>query len=240
MALNCEKSFKSFHKDIPFHIVQGEELESYLKTDPAFFYRATPILTEKYLEEYELVVKIDADSLVLGDISYIWKTKDYDIATVLNFNKLDPLTYGYVDIQRIGITPVDYFNCGLVAIRNAKFAHHWKIKCFDPEFDKVQYREQDILNVLCYYGNYSVRCLDHGDPIGGNIGWWGLIGKSRWKDAVVEGKKIVVKDIGDKFPARDTELKIIHMAGGSGNKKDNWGVYFSSDVMKRITEILKG
>src|SRR5260221_2251687 len=45
-----------------------EDLTPYL-ADPAFFYRATPMLAEKYLEDYECVLKIDADSIILGDLS---------------------------------------------------------------------------------------------------------------------------------------------------------------------------
>lgn len=236
LAKGLENSFKKFHKDIPFHIVTGDELTGYVENDPQFFYRATPILSEKYLEEYELVVKLDADQIVLGDLSYIWETKDYDVGTVLNFNKVDPLTYGYVELNKAGITPVDYFNCGLVAIRNKEFAHIWKVDCFSPQFERLQYREQDILNILCYYANFNVRCFDHQDPKGGIIGWWGLIGKSKWKDAVLVEDKIMVMKHEDNFPGRDTELKVVHMAGG-GNKS-SWGLYFSQDVMKRINYLI--
>ena len=156
-----EKSFKNFHSDITFKIIKGEELLGYLKQDPNFFYRATPIIAEELFKEYELVIKIDADSIVTGKLDYVFDTEDYDVATVMNWNRIDPAIYGLV--QGWGINPVQYMNCGFVAMRSKKFVHHWKILCFSEQFNALQYREQDLLNILVYYGNYNVRCLDHAD-----------------------------------------------------------------------------
>ena len=236
-AKQLERSFKYFHKDIPFQIVTGEVLDGYIKNDPHFFYRATPILGEIYLKEYELVVKIDADSIVLGDLSYIWETKDYDVGTVINWNRVDPATYGYV--QGWGIMPAEYMNCGLVAMRNEKFVHEWKNLCFTPQFDRMQYKEQDLLNAIIYFGNWNVRCFDHADKIAGMIAWWGLISKGEWRRAELRGKKIVVpKGLGDTpFPPDEMELKIIHAGGGNQPNKMNYHTWFSEDIVRRIDEI---
>lgn len=235
-AKTLENSFRKFHKDIDFKIITGEELDGYLKDDKMFFYRATPILGEQFLKEYDLVVKIDADSLVLGDISYIWKTKDYDIGTVINWNRYDPKRYGFVQFQ--GILPVEYMNCGLVAMRNEKFVHDWKMLCFTPQFDRLQFKEQDLLNAMIYYGNWNIRCFDHMDKIGGNEAWWGMIGKLEWSRAELRGEKMVVpKGLGETpFPPQDTELKIVHMGGGS--VKEQWGMFFKPEIMKRITYLI--
>lgn len=238
-AKSLVNSFKKFHKDIPFHIVQGEELKAYLANDPHFFYRATPILTEKYLKEYELVVKMDSDCLVLGDLSYVWNTKDYDVATVMNYNRIDyKMLGGFIALEQIGITPVEYMNNGFVACRSEKFAHQWKVACFTPQFDRIAMREQGILNILCYFGNYNIRCLDHGDGPADMHAWWGLIGKGEWNKAILKDDKIIVPKSDDGFPKVDTEVKVTHMAGGSTGKKDNWGAYFSPEVMKRINYLI--
>ena len=238
-AKTLEKSFQYFHADVPFAIVQGEELTGYTKDDPMFFYRATPILGAKYLKEYELVVKMDADSLVLGDLSYIWNTKDYDVGTVINWNRVDPAMYGYV--QGWGIAPPEYMNCGLVAMRNSDFVKQWKNLCFTPQFDRLQYKEQDLLNIMVYYGNWNVRCFDHGDGIAKMNAWWGLISKGEWRRAEVENGKIFVpKGLGDTpFPPNDMELKVIHVAGGNQANKMNYHTFFPEKVAKRIDEILK-
>lgn len=219
--------------------IQVRDLRPFLK-DPDFYYRQKPVLIEPLLEEYELVVGFDSDQLILGSLDYIINTKDYDVGTVLNWNRVDPQMYGLVEIGRIGILPAEYFNCGLVAVRNKKFAHQWKIACYSQQFNYCQYREQDILNILCYFGNYNVRCLDHGDGIAKYYGWHGLIAKGELNRAIVrEGEIIIPKGEGDTpFPPEDIKLKCISLGGGHGAIKDNWAAYFTPEVMERVKEII--
>jgi hypothetical protein len=221
--------------------VRTADITPFLANDPAFWYRQKPIISEPLLDQYEVVIGADADQLVLGDISYLWKTEGYDVATVINWNRVDPQLYGFVEIGRIGIAPIEYFNCGLVALRSKKFAHVWKSNCFYTQFERMQYREQDILNIMCYFGNWNVRCLDHQDTLANVNAWWGLIAKGELNRAELRGEEIVVpKGEGDTpFPPVDTTLKIVHLGGGAGAPKDNWGAYFNPAVMERIN-YLKG
>ena len=216
------------------------DLTPYLQ-DQQFFYRATPILAEPLMDKYELVLKLDADQLILVDLSYILDTKDYDVGTVLNTNRIDFQTYGWVELARIGIMPIDYFNCGLVAMRNKRFVHNWLVDCLSVQFDRMQYKEQDILNILCYFGNWNVRCFDHGDGIAKYNAWHGLIGKGEWTRSFLKGNKVIVpQGLGDTpYPPVDMEIKVVHLAGGKDAKKDNWGAYFPANVMKRINELTK-
>lgn len=254
-ALTMLKTLRKFH-DWPVMLYTNEtdkklvsqlpgnvkivDLNPYL-VDQMFFYRATPILAEPLMDEYELVLKLDADQLILGNLDYIFDTKDYDIGTVLNANRSDFQYYGWVELSRIGIFPIEYFNCGLVAMRSKKFVHNWLIDCYSIQFDRMQYKEQDILNILCYFGNYNVRCFDHGDGVAKMSAWWGIIGKSEWNRAVVRGKKIVVPiGLGDTpYPPQDMEIKIAHLGGGNGSPKNNWGNYFTPEAMEIINELIK-
>lgn len=231
-AKRLEKSLKKFHPDIPFEIITGDTLKGYT-ADPMFFYRATPILAEKYIKEYDLVIKIDADSIITGSLDYVLNTKDYDVATVINWNRVDPPKYGFV--QGWGILPIEYFNCGFIALRSEKFINHWKALCFTPQFDRLQYKEQDLLNAMCYFGNYNVRCLDHGDGVAKMSAWWGLIAKGEWLKAKMVGEDIVIpKGEGPTpFPPKDMTLKVIHFAGGT-DKNVNYKTMFSEDVIKRL------
>lgn len=244
-------SLRHFHKDWPILLVTDEtepgklpkdiirrDLLNYSQ-DKMFFYRATPIVGESLLDEYELVLKIDADSLVLGDLSYILETKDYDIGTVINWNRFDEKLFPLV--QGWAIYPAEYFNCGFVAMRSKKFVHEWKMLCFTPQFDRLQYKEQDLLNALCYFGNYNVRCFDIGNPKSKLNSWFGMIGKGEWNRATVKNGKIIVpQGFGNTpFPPSDMEIKIAHMGGGAGAKKDNWAAFFSKEAMVRIAELIK-
>lgn len=244
------KSLRKFH-DWPVILVTNEtdkeklpkdvilkDLGKYM-VDQMFFYRATPIIAESLLDEYELVLKIDADSLILGDLSYILETKDYDVGTVINWNRFDQAHYPLV--QGWGIFPAEYFNCGFVAMRSKKFVHDWKMLCFTPQFDRLQYKEQDLLNALCYFGNYNVRCFDIGNPKLDTNQWYGIIGKGEWNRSILkDGKVIVPKGFGPTpFPPSNMEIKVAHMGGGNGAPKDNWGLFFPPEVMERITELTK-
>lgn len=213
-----------------------EDLTPYIENDPIFFYRQKPVIAEKYLDNYELVVGFDVDQIIVGDLNYILNTKDYDCGTVINWNRIDPLTYGYVDISRLGVFAPEYYNCGLVAMRSKRFVHHWSILCFAPEFAQMQYKEQDILNILCHFGNYNIRNLDAGDGVAKYYAWHGLISKGEWPRAVLMRDKIIVpKGFGPTpFPPENFELKVLHFGEGNKANKTNYRTYFNEEIIKRL------
>lgn len=217
--------------------IQIVDLDPYLK-DPAFYFRQKPVIMEALLDEYEKVIGFDSDSLILNNLDYILNTNDWDVFTVINWNRWDEKVYPLVQAQ--GILPVEYFNCGLVGLRSKKFAHHWNVLCFSPQFDRLQYREQDLLNILCYYGNYNVRCGDHGDGVAKEYSFWGILGKGEWVRSILKGKDIVVpKGLGDTpFPSEDRVVRVVTLGGGHGAIKDNWANFFPPEVMVRINEII--
>jgi len=231
-----KNSLRKFHteEELPLVIIKGEELLTYTKDDPMFFYRQKPIIGDGLLKEYDLVIGLDCDQIVLGDISYIWKTKDYDVGTVLNYNRVDPPKFGYVQFQ--GVLPVEYMNCGLVSMRSERFVHDWKVLCFSQQFDRLQYKEQDLLNAMIFYGNWNVRCFDLGDGIAKMKAWWGMISKGEWNRAELRGDEIICpKGLGDTpFPPDDMTLKIIHPGGGNQANKMNYATWFREDIVKRI------
>lgn len=230
-----KNSLRKFHseEELPLYEIQGDDLQAYLRLDPMFFYRQKPVIASKLIEEYELVIGMDVDQIVTGDLSYLWKTKDYDVATVINYNRIDPQTYGLVGGW--GILPIEYFNCGLVAMRSEKFIKDWMSKCHTPQFDRLPFREQDLLNAICYFGNYNVRCCDHLDPIGGNNSWWGIISKGEFQRAILKNKEIIIpKGEGQKpFPPRDISCKVLHWGGGNNNpQKMNYRTCFIQDIVE--------
>jgi lipopolysaccharide biosynthesis glycosyltransferase len=79
-----EKSLRKFHseEDLPLVVIKGDDLKARLTIDPMFFYRATPIIASELLKDYDVVIKIDADSIVTGDLSDAWKEPDIDMACV--------------------------------------------------------------------------------------------------------------------------------------------------------------
>lgn len=218
--------------------VEVVDLEPFLKVDPAFFYRQKATIAEKFIKEYDLVLGLDADQIICGDLGYILDTKDYDVAGVLNYNSQDAELYGV--IQGWGINPIEYWNCGLVAMRSEKFVHEWLVWCHSNQFDRVQYKEQDGLNIKVYHGNWNCRVLDHGDKIAGMTAWWGLIAKTSFLSCVMKGNDIIIpKGVGEvPFPAEDTVLKVIHMAEGNKPNKMNYKTMFQEPVIARLDKLV--
>ena len=254
-AVGMLNSLTKFHKDVDILLITDEDdktklallpkqvrveaLSIYTKDDPNFFYRQKPVVMEAYIDQYDLIVGLDADQIILGSLDYILKTQGYDVGTVINWNRVDPQVYGYVQFQ--GIMPVEYFNCGLVAVRSKKFVHHWKVLCFSPQFGRLQYKEQDLLNVLCYYGNYNVRCFDIPDGVAKYSAWHGLISKGELLTAELKGSDIIIpKGQGDTpFPPEAMLLKVIHAGGGNQPNKMNFRTWFSNEkIIERIAYLI--
>lgn len=236
-AKNLGNSLRKFHtkKEVDFHIVSGEELNKYLKDDPMFYYRQKPILAKKYLEDYNLVIGFDADSIVTGNLYYLLNMP-YDVATVYNWNRVDPPIYGEIGLATIA--PQEYFNCGLVAMRSKKFIKEWLRLCFSPHFDRMPYREQGFLNILAHYGDYDVLRLDDYNRITNESSWWGLRSKGEWNKIELKDNKLILPQAPNNYPEMEKEIKVIHWGGGADPKKMNYRIFFNEDVIKRLDYLI--
>lgn len=204
-----ENSLRKFHseEELPLLRVKGDP------SDPFFWYRAAPLVIEPLLNDYETVIKCDADQIVTGNLSDIWTDTDYDVAVVLN----DP----NFQIRLWDIEP--YFNNGLVAVRSMKFVKHWKRLCMSRHFNSYQFKEQDLLNVLCSdYHDYKVKCLDNGKL-------YGEVAKPVWPQVKIED---------GKFMVQGKELCVIHFGGGNVPDKGNYRIRFQPEVVKKIEELI--
>lgn len=233
-AKMLEKSFQYFHPDIPFFIYGEEDLKKI--ADPMKFYKSTPLFARRLIQEYNLVIKLDADQLILGDLSYLFH-QPYDVGSVLNINRVDPPRYGIV--AGWGIAPNEYLNCGLVAMRSEKFIEHWWNLCNSDYFMRFPYREQDILNILMHFGGYKTLCFDHFNKIDRYSAWHGLVAKGEGVRAVMKEGKVIIPRGEDGYPDKDVELKAYHWAGGQGELKMDYQKHFSEEVIEFIDEILK-
>lgn len=239
-AKMMEKSLRKFHsaEELPLVIISGRELEDFLKEDPDFFYRATPKIAKRlFAMEFDLVLKLDADQIITGSLDYILKHDDYDLGTVLNFNPTDRKTFGPITTYNIDCTK--YMNCGFVAMRNPKLVDHWLRLCMNDEFFKtLQFREQDIMNILYYYGDYNVTCFDYFDPAEEYSAWHGLLSYGEWLKVKRVGDDLVLPASPDGYPNRDVKIKALHWAHGDVPKM-NYKIAFQEDVIKRLDELVK-
>lgn len=222
-----EKSFKHFHPNEELILIGEKEVKE--TNDPHIFYRATPYFAKKLMDlGFDEVCKLDADQIILGNLDHIWNVK-YDIGAVNNSN---PKELKSVEVSVWDIHPMAYLNCGFVVMKSKEVVDHWLKLCYSPHFNSYQFREQDLLNIIAFYGNYDVALLDSGNK------WHGLISKGYWPQVEYrDGKFILPK--GEEWPKdEDKEIVCIHWAGGN-TVKGNYKIHFKDEVADKISEILK-
>ena len=224
-------SLRKFHteEELPLVLIGPEQLKA--TPDPLFFYRATPIIGKQFLNEgFETIIKLDADQVITGKLNHLWENVDYDVAVVQNSNPKEAKLY---PVQVWDIPSLAYVNCGMVAMRSKEFVKHWLDLCYSPHFDHYQMREQDLLNILIYYGDYKVKMLDNSNK------WHGLISKGYWvKTELKDGKLILPKN--EEWPKdEDKEIVCLHWAGGNTPNKMNFNTAFREDVAKWLTKLTK-
>lgn len=222
MMINSLRKFHS-EEELPVMIIGSKEIAEY--DDPDFFYRATPLIASKLIKEYDLVIKLDADQIITGSLDYILDNQ-YDVGTVYNWNRVDPQVYGEVGFGTIH--PREYYNCGLVAMRNERFIYQWLRLCRSHHFTRMPYREQGFLNVLAQYGDYKVVCFDD------STAWYGLVSKGEWERVVMSGDDLILPMGTDGYPSHDKKIKVLHWAGGNQPNKMNYKIFFNEDVIKRL------
>lgn len=223
-AKMLENSLRKFHspEELPLDIIGPDRIKA--TKDPAFFYRATPKIAKDLIKEYETVIKLDADQIICGELSSIWKG-DFDVAVVNNSN---PREMKKLVVKVWDIHPLAYVNCGLVVMKSKRFINHWWSLCRSDHFNSYQYREQDLLNIMVFYGDYRVGFLDAGKE------WHGLISKGYWPTCELRGENIVLPK-NDEWPTdEDKILKVVHFAGGNVPNKMNYRIRFKPKVVERL------
>lgn len=200
--------------------------------DPHFFYRATPIVALGLLRQYEAVCKLDADTIITGNLDHIWEG-EYDVAVVRNSNPREDRRF---PLRLMDINPLSYVNCGFVVMKSKPFVEHWLKLCMSNHFHNFQYREQDLLNIMLFYmtesfgGPYKARFLDESDY------FHGLASKGYWPHVALKGNELVLPPVTDNlgtYPDTEKIIKAIHWAGGNIGKM-NYRLHFQPDVCQRL------
>lgn len=229
MAKQMINSLRKFHseEELPVMIVDEEKISSY--NDPSFFYRATPIIASELIEHFDTVIKLDADQIIMGDLNYILSKKDFTVGVVYNYNRTDPKTFGLVSV--FNIDPREYYNCGFVVMRSDRFVRHWKDLCFTKYFNTLQYREQDILNVMCHYGDYKVWRMDDKSYDDYNA-WHGLVSKGEGLRMELRESQVILP-ADENYNKEEKIIKVYHYAGG-GHEPKNHRIYFNESMINHI------
>ncbi len=227
-------SAKYFHPEIPFYVFGTKEIEELFKIHPNVNWNTLqPFTTIHGLNEFDMVVHFDADSMIVGKLDELLDEDNYayDVIGVRNNNdynqagKDNPITQDFISIQ-------NYLNAGLVACTSKEFLKTW---CeFNIEFGNSQpFQEQSVLNYLCDRPNTLVKILD---PMYSNVhyGISGLFGTEThwdsWREiSLNENKELIL---------RNKTVKVLHHAGGHNQNKLDFNM-FSQEVKERLNEIIR-
>lgn len=230
-----KNSLRHWHSEEELPLIHIDQKELNKWGDGEKFYKATPHYALNYIDDYELVLKFDVDQVITHPLTHILEDKSYDIGCVLNSN---PREFKKWVVQVWDILPANYMNCGFVAMRNKEFIKHWEMICNRPNIKNYGYREQDMLNILYYYGNYKVKCFDHSDK------FHGLASNSYWADFKLKDGKIVLPQVTDTngtwAPDGEKTIVAMHFAEGQANIgiKGNFKTKVSEEVNLWITKLI--
>ena len=198
-------SLHKFHPDLEVIVFNEKDVGEVVN-----YYKATPMFARELIKEYDVVLKLDADQIITGNLDYLFD-EDYDVGTVLNYNRVDSKVYDPVGVWNV--SPEAYMNCGLVAMKNQEFIDHWWMLCNKPYFNMFRYREQDLLNILVEYGNYTVECFDIPNKIKDYDAWHGLVSKGEYDKMVMKDGELILPVGEDDYPKSEKVIKVLNSAG---------------------------
>jgi hypothetical protein len=133
-------SFRKFHPDIDLVIFRDDVINKVFKEKGLNFYNSKPTFAKLLTDKYDLVVNIDADTVITGRLDVVLKG-DYEVGTAWNYN-------AYENASFENITEKMYLQAGLVASTSKKFWDEWEKA--NKEAMKYVRQENDVLNKVVY------------------------------------------------------------------------------------------
>lgn len=133
-------SFKRFHPEIDLIVFRDDIIKKVFKEKNIDFYNAKPTFALMLVDDYDLVVNIDADTVITARLDPVLKA-DYEVGAVWNYN-------AYENASFENITEKMYLQAGLVASTSKEFWLEWEEKNVDNR--KYIRRENDVLNKVVY------------------------------------------------------------------------------------------
>ena len=133
-------SFKKFHPDIPLVIFRQDMIDKVFAEKKINFYMAKPTFAKLLMDDYELVVNLDADTIVTGRMTKVFD-EEYDIGAAWNFNDFENTSVE-------NVTEEMFVQAGLVGSRNPYFWDIWEEQ--NKKAMDYKCKENDILNLVWY------------------------------------------------------------------------------------------
>ncbi len=185
------QSFQRFHGIIPLVVFKQADIDREFKEHPELnFFNSKAHFARLLYNDYDLVVNMDIDHLVLGTLDSILKA-DYDVACPANYNTF---SNAFLKIMSTGnneyplIPETHYFQGGLIASTKKKFWDDYHFASMKHS-QNLHYKENDVLNLVLAFNNYKTKYLD-GAPVFRDAdfhSYYGCASLGREKQVIVSG-----------------------------------------------------
>lgn len=210
---NFYNSFKYFHPDIDLIVFGQNEIDKLFEEKPWLYSDNCKASFAKLLyNDYDLVVNIDSDFYIFDRLDEILKG-DYEIACCANYNNYLNVELKKQTIQDIDINFVSekkYIQGGLIASTSKKFWDDYEILSYKLS-RLLPLRENDVLNILFYSGDYITKILD------GDTDYNSPNFKCYYNCASL-GREMNIYVKNDKLILNDKIVKSYHVARCTGTK----------------------
>lgn len=229
------KSFKRYHPDIDLVIFGQKEIDETFSLDHRVnFYNAKGTFAKKLYNDYELVVNIDADHIILDRMTEILEA-DYDVACPSNFNtwlnsgiRTQTHATGYGAISDKWLVHMDrYLQGGLIASTSKLFWDQYAHASIQT-WEQFGHKENDVLNIMMTMLPYKLKVLD-GDYVFSSPGfscYYNCASLARERQMYIEDGKVWLDG---------KQVKCYHFARG-GSVKPSYESLFSPEVVNFIKE----
>jgi len=189
-------SFKHFHPDIPLVIFRQADVDKIIDPTKKFmggavnWLNAKPMFAKLLVDKYELVINIDADSVILGRLDV---SGDFDVCSVINFND-------YENRAVENITEEQFIHAGFIGSRRPEFWDIWMERSLKDNW-KYKCAENDTLNLVVYnqLSDWKLKLFDKDKE------YWGCKSLGREPEFVIEQ---------DKVMCRGEQVRVYHHAKG--------------------------
>jgi len=173
------KSFRLFHPDIDLVVFKQDVVDKLFSEKKINWYNATPYFAELLFDDYDLIVKIDADHVITGRLSEVFDNVDYDVAGPWNYNDYENASFD-------NITAEMYVQGGFVASHRKDFWMRWQE--MNTRSDSYIRRENDILNLLLYNTEpWKLKILDRDKD------YYGCKSLNREAEFYIENNKLMCR-----------------------------------------------
>jgi len=196
-------TFKRFHPDIDLVVFTDDIIDKVFAEKKINFYMAKPTFAKLLTDKYDLVVNIDADTIILDRLTEVFE-QDYEVGAVWNFND-------YENASLEGISEEMYVQGGLVASRSKRFWDIWEKA--NKEAMGYLRQENDILNKI-WYQDKEVKKMRR-VIFDKEKNYLGCKSLNREKEFYIHEGKVM---------CRGQQVKAYHWAKGAHFPKLNWDV----------------